>query len=226
MLSAASSDRKLIKIGDFGLAVEVAQLDNQTSGMVGSPDYIAPEIISRKPYNRKVDVWSCGVILYAMLCGFLPFESPKDIKKGQVNFESEPWNELDVSQEAKQLILQLLTVNVEHRPTCQAALESKWLEDKETHFCKNLSDTALIKNLKEFNAKRRFKTAANAVITINKLKSLSESVKNQMKDEDADASQNFETDENHIESSGDRESPESKSTCEKISSVFNCRNAN
>ena len=63
---------KTIKIADFGLATFVLQ-DEPLLTIAGTPGYIAPEIISRKPYDQRCDFWSLGVILYLLLAGELPF---------------------------------------------------------------------------------------------------------------------------------------------------------
>lgn len=64
-----------IKIADFGFARVVKS--NIASTSCGSPHYAAPEVIKGEPYDgRAADVWSCGVILYALLAGFLPFDDP------------------------------------------------------------------------------------------------------------------------------------------------------
>ena len=68
------ADNKLLKIIDFGLSNSFA------NGMLlktpcGSPCYAAPEMLLGKKYDgNKIDIWSSGIILYAMICGFLPFE--------------------------------------------------------------------------------------------------------------------------------------------------------
>jgi 5'-AMP-activated protein kinase, catalytic alpha subunit len=66
-----------IKIVDFGLSNTFDSKDEMLKTACGSPCYAAPEMISGDKYNGEmVDIWSCGVILYALLCGFLPFEDP------------------------------------------------------------------------------------------------------------------------------------------------------
>ena len=80
------TDTRTIKIADFGLAVEFKADDDLIFGTAGSPDYIAPEIINKHYYNKKVDTWSTGVILYILLCGYPPFESREDQKCGAFKF--------------------------------------------------------------------------------------------------------------------------------------------
>ncbi|XP_031385976.1 serine/threonine-protein kinase SAPK3-like isoform X2 [Punica granatum] len=67
-----------LKICDFGYS-KSALLHSQPKSTVGTPAYIAPEVLSRKEYDGKIaDVWSCGVTLYVMLVGAYPFEDPED----------------------------------------------------------------------------------------------------------------------------------------------------
>ena len=66
--------RRNVKIADFGLS-NIMRDGHFLKTSCGSPNYAAPEVIERKHYaGPEVDVWSCGVILYAMLCGILPFD--------------------------------------------------------------------------------------------------------------------------------------------------------
>ena len=83
-----------LKIIDFGLS-NIYKPGQLLKTACGSPCYAAPEMIAGKKYHGiQVDVWSCGVILYAMVCGFLPFEDPdtnqlyKKIMRGQYTIPS------------------------------------------------------------------------------------------------------------------------------------------
>jgi serine/threonine-protein kinase HSL1, negative regulator of Swe1 kinase len=107
--------KKIIKIADFGMAAlnpEGTHLDSSC----GSPHYAAPEIIKGKPYvGQRADIWSLGVILYALLTGFLPFDDDnvvrllERVKKGSFTMPH------GVSSEAKDLIWRMLQVNPKHR---------------------------------------------------------------------------------------------------------------
>jgi len=64
----------LIKIGDFGLS-NLMKDGKLLKTACGSPNYAAPEIVGERKYEgTSVDIWSCGVILYALLVGSLPFD--------------------------------------------------------------------------------------------------------------------------------------------------------
>lgn len=101
---------------------------------VGTPNYIAPEVISKKGYNEKCDIWSLGVLLYTMLAGSYPFyiEDNQDVEilyekilSGKFSF---PDKFKEVSSQVKQLITDLLQLNPNDRPSAAEILENEWFE--------------------------------------------------------------------------------------------------
>lgn len=123
-------DRFDIKLIDFGLARSFLP-NNSLCSKIGTPFYIAPEVLKKK-YNEKCDLWSCGVILYILLCGNPPFTGRTDellfesIKLGLVQFNGVEWK--SVSNEAKIFIKKLLKVNPEERLSAQQALQDPWIK--------------------------------------------------------------------------------------------------
>jgi serine/threonine-protein kinase SRK2 len=74
------SDAPRLKICDFGYS-KSSVLHSQPKSTVGTPAYIAPEVLLKKEYDGKIaDVWSCGVTLYVMVVGAYPFEDPEEPK--------------------------------------------------------------------------------------------------------------------------------------------------
>jgi serine/threonine protein kinase len=126
-----------VKMIDFGLARPEVSLCTRPNlsrfkSRVGTPYYIAPEVI-RKDYSESCDEWSCGVILYILLCGFPPFNGPSDaeifkrVKQGTFSFPNPEWH--GISAEAKDLVTKLLDKNPETRITAEEALKSSWFDE-------------------------------------------------------------------------------------------------
>ena len=72
-----SSENATIKIMDFGLSKILAPQERVNDGF-GTLSFVAPEVLIRQPYNKQIDIWSMGVILYYMLTGCLPFDDEND----------------------------------------------------------------------------------------------------------------------------------------------------
>ncbi|XP_035279617.1 ribosomal protein S6 kinase alpha-5 [Anguilla anguilla] len=140
LLFTDESEGSEIKVIDFGFA-RLKPPDNQ---LLKTPcftlHYAAPEILNYDGYDESCDLWSLGVILYTMLSGQVPFqcqekslthtsaeEIMKKIKKGDFSFEGEAWR--NVSQQAKDLIQELLTVDPEKRIKMCDLRYNAWLQD-------------------------------------------------------------------------------------------------
>lgn len=174
LLLLAEDDDSAVKIADFGFA-KVVKEPNSLKTQCGTPGYVAPEILDGIPYDTKCDMWSVGVILYILLGGYPPFiennqrELFRKIRKGDYEFHPEYWQ--NVSSEAKELISALLTVDPYKRLDAEQALDNKWIRgDDEKLEKKDLGPN--LKELKKFNAKRKFKAAVYGVMASNKLQSL------------------------------------------------------
>ncbi|XP_031385967.1 serine/threonine-protein kinase SAPK3-like isoform X1 [Punica granatum] len=126
-----------LKICDFGYS-KSALLHSQPKSTVGTPAYIAPEVLSRKEYDGKIaDVWSCGVTLYVMLVGAYPFEDPEDprnFRKTIGRIMSVQYSIPDyirVSAECRHLLSHIFVANPAKRITIPEIKQHPW-------FLKNL----------------------------------------------------------------------------------------
>ena len=126
------SEKLEIKLGDFGLAAKL-DFDNEKRHTVcGTPNYLAPEVLSNKTgHSYEVDVWSLGVVLYAMVVGKPPFETPEvkmtyeKIRKGIYSFPEQ----IPLSDEIKNLITKIFNLDPSKRPTLDQILEHPFLNN-------------------------------------------------------------------------------------------------
>ena len=121
----------LAKLADFGFAATFKP-GEKVLGSCGSPSYVAPDILSSKPYDEKCDLWSVGVIMFLLCFGELPFysEDPKEqfdlIRKGEL--PSEITEDSFASPECRDLVQKLLTKCGNERPSAEEALAHPWFK--------------------------------------------------------------------------------------------------
>lgn len=139
-----------IKLVDFGFAT-VATNEVALKTRCGSQGYTAPEILKNQKYGPAVDLWSIGVITFVLLGGYPPFRHENEyrlnkiIKQGRFTFEPRYWS--TVSEDAKDLIRKLLTVDPSMRPSAAEALSHPWFK-RTTEFLRSYSNN--FDALKEF----------------------------------------------------------------------------
>ena len=125
------NDYGVIKIMDFGLSKIVSTQEKMVDGY-GTLSYVAPEVLLRTPYNKEVDIWSMGVILYYMLCGHLPFKGNKEviiaekIVNDDLEFDEEEWEVR--SKKVRELISCCLKKEPEERITIDEFLNHPWFK--------------------------------------------------------------------------------------------------
>ena len=100
-----------VKLCDFGFSRIIGEKGFRKS-IVGTPAYLAPEVLRNKGYNRSLDMWSTGVIIYVSLSGTFPFNEDEDINEQIQNasfmYPPHPWKE--IHKDAIELITNLLQV--------------------------------------------------------------------------------------------------------------------
>ncbi|MBN3323695.1 KPCD1 kinase, partial [Atractosteus spatula] len=133
VLLASADPFPQVKLCDFGFARIIGEKSFRRS-VVGTPAYLAPEVLRNKGYNRSLDMWSVGVIIYVSLSGTFPFNEDEDIHDQIQNaafmYPPNPWKE--VSQEAIDLINNLLQVKMRKRYSVDKSLSHPWLQDYQT----------------------------------------------------------------------------------------------
>jgi protein serine kinase H len=161
------ADSKII-ITDFGLSCTRTKTGSGNGELMrttcGTPEYIAPEILMRKPYTNAVDMWAIGVITYILLSGTMPFDDEnktrlyRSIIRAQYSLRGPCWE--DVSSDAKDLIRKLLVVAPDCRMTAVQCVQHTWItSNASTSGNKNLYRT-ISQNLMERASSRSRSTTS------------------------------------------------------------------
>lgn len=164
-----------VKIIDFGLACKF-DIDEETgeaqtlSFKCGAPYYVAPQVLAGQ-YNYMADVWSLGVLMYTLLCGYPPFYGESDaevlgkVRLGNYQFNQADWK--NISSEAKDVIRGLLRINPQERMDSGVALFTPWMTLHVPHSDELPLKNKLVFYLRSFAAANRLKRCALYVIAGN-----------------------------------------------------------
>ena len=161
----------IIKIIDWGCAKNFNKNEKLTN-KDGTPYYIAPEVLEGN-YDEKCDIWSCGVILYIMLCGYPPFDGESEeeildkVKKGSFEFPKEEWK--NISKDAIDLIEKMLTFESNKRISALECLRHNWfIKNKNKGISDKKTAKNIISNMKKFKRGKKLEQASIAFI-VNQL---------------------------------------------------------
>ena len=120
---------------DFGLGLDLEGKDPYEGAIyVGTPGYIAPEVLSNGAYSAKSDIFSLGVVLYILLSGKVPFpgNTATDVNaktlSGDLKFKNQHWK--GISTNARDLVERMLSVDPNERISGQELLDHSWLKSK------------------------------------------------------------------------------------------------
>ncbi|XP_046975906.1 MAP kinase-activated protein kinase 2 [Vanessa cardui] len=135
LLYTSMQPNAILKLTDFGFAKETLTPADTLQTPCYTPYYVAPEVLGPEKYDKSCDIWSLGVVMYILLCGFPPFYSnhglaispgmKKRIRLGQYDFPEPEWS--NVSPEAKNLIRGMLSVDPAKRLTIHQVMASPWV---------------------------------------------------------------------------------------------------
>mmetsp|Transcript_11164 Transcript_11164/g.26867 ORF Transcript_11164/g.26867 Transcript_11164/m.26867 type:complete len:729 (+) Transcript_11164:171-2357(+) len=174
-----------IKLADFGFACRVHTPQSLTT-RCGTPTYVAPEILKNIPYDQSADMWSVGVILYVLLVGYPPFASENQnllfqkIRTADYQFRESEW--AGISDDAKEVIKNLLVVDPLQRWTAKYALAANWFKADEKEMEGTDLSSGAAKKIRQ--QKRRFFGVAK---TIMMFKASSRRVNKQAEEEPLEA---------------------------------------
>ncbi|XP_076260581.1 peripheral plasma membrane protein CASK isoform X3 [Rhynchophorus ferrugineus] len=184
ILLATRENSAPVKLGSFGIAVQLPEktpnnipengvceyrsnlspmgrmyMKSDKAGRLGCPHFMAPEVVERRQYGKAVDIWAAGVLLHVLLSGTLPFHGSgrrlyEAICRGKLTLNTASQWEF-ISDSAKDLIQQMLTVDPKQRITIQEVLNHRWLRDRDKVLRIHLNDA--IEEMKKFNSRRKLK---------------------------------------------------------------------
>mmetsp|Transcript_69493 Transcript_69493/g.226322 ORF Transcript_69493/g.226322 Transcript_69493/m.226322 type:complete len:537 (-) Transcript_69493:496-2106(-) len=161
--------KSVLKVVDFGLSCRFAP-GEVLYEKVGAPFYVAPQVLAGR-YNNLCDLWSTGVMVYLLLCGYAPFNGKKEaevltkVRLGNFVFDDKSWGH--VSEDAKDLIRGLLRMDQDLRLTAKQALGHVWIRQTapgaSADSCLS-SGTELVNNLRNFRSQNKLKKATLQII--------------------------------------------------------------
>jgi len=136
-LMFADKESTTLKLIDFGFAKFFKAGECKFKEILGSPMYMAPEILTQDEYDEKCDIWSTGILCYSLLCGEMPFQphedDPLEVLLERIRLKVFTKSDMSgtawqhISNEAKDFVLMLLEKDPEKRPSAKEMLGHIWL---------------------------------------------------------------------------------------------------
>mmetsp|Transcript_81234 Transcript_81234/g.252122 ORF Transcript_81234/g.252122 Transcript_81234/m.252122 type:complete len:517 (-) Transcript_81234:119-1669(-) len=162
------TESNVLKLIDFGLSCRVKPGMVLTT-VAGTASYVAPQVLEKR-YDKRCDLWSCGAIMYTVLCGHPPFRGQNQsevlakVRKGRYTFSGKAWQR--ISQDAKNLVQKLMEIEPAMRFTAEQGLADSWIRLKaQKGQAQSPMQPNLLEGLRNFQSENRLKKAALHVIT-------------------------------------------------------------
>ncbi len=163
ILYESEEEESLLKIADFGVSKIVNNSNDLLSTVIGSGNYVAPEVLKGFKYTSKCDIYALGNIFYIILCGYPPFEE-NEKAKSKINFPSPDWD--DISGEAKDLIEKMMMLDPKKRASLKEMYEHEFFQKSD--FSKKRLD--IQKKLNNYLKRRKLKATQFAVYYLSMMK--------------------------------------------------------
>lgn len=167
--------QKKVKLIDFGLA-KIIPPGEIVRAIMGTPEFVAPEVINYEPVSTATDMWAVGVLTYILLSGASPFladdnnEMFLNIQNVEYEFDDEYFAE--ISSQAKDFISRLLLKNSSDRSSARDCLTHAWLKPEAEVLKKRRSTLIKTDTFKAFTARARWKESMKKVIAMNRLQAI------------------------------------------------------
>ncbi|KAA0203754.1 hypothetical protein HAZT_HAZT007555 [Hyalella azteca] len=158
----------VIYVEEAGQQLSLSALLFGRTGRIGTPHFMAPEVVERQPYGKPVDVWSAGVLLHTLLSGTLPFMGTKDrlydaICQANLNqLNNRLWE--CVSETAKELVRRMLCYDPVDRITIREALNHRWIRERDKYAPRTHLHLT-VEEMRKMNARRKLKGAVLAAVS-------------------------------------------------------------
>lgn len=149
MRDPTHKDYTNVILGDYGISKMLDESKRFLRTKVGSPGYMAPEVLMDRPYGKTADIWSIGVVTYILLSGHMPWRGSGDfnseldaILQSPLSFDAPNWRK--VSQEAMDFVRHCLVLDPKNRYDATTALNHPWLAHARQVETKKLLGDAMV----------------------------------------------------------------------------------
>jgi len=163
-----------ICVTDFGLSKYLDTSQELTKTACGTPAFVAPEVLRQEEYGTQVDMWSLGIILFIMLCGYPPFVEKnlprlyKAIRGAKVEFKSQYWDH--ISSDAKDCVKGLLALDIKKRLTPTALQKHSWVTSKSAPSVNLFDSEGYDRRFKRFLILTKMRQGVETVLFLNRLR--------------------------------------------------------